>query len=244
MKQVYIYGAHVKEAYIKPYESFSDIAHEGMSRSHEGILDLVNQKTNQPFEYVSDGLKNVPYVGSRYLNNYSEYQRGKPKFRGILGLVGFELHDRIMLMNDEVTWQWKTGSDLTYRFESISEAEDFFKWVLKSRLSEVKIISAEKPAHFKFKVGDRVKLLSDITFTEDDLDIESRMFSFGLNFPSEVLFKTGEEVRVFDVCADGFSISPIDKRTAFRIPGTGGGKAIIGSQTCLSWDTAELVREA
>ena len=141
--QVYIYGAHVKEGYSKSYSHFEEIAHEGMCKTSKGILDLVNDKPTCMFEFVENCLKHVPYVGQRTLNVYSEYRRGKSKFRGIPNVVGYELWDRLMLMNDEVTWQWRTGSDLTYRFETISEAKEFFTWILMHRVDEVKTCSAD-----------------------------------------------------------------------------------------------------
>ena len=162
--QVYIYGAHVKEGYSKSYSHFEEIAHEGMSKNGKGILDLVNDKLSCKFQFVEDCLKHVPYVGQRALNNYSEYRRGKPKFRGIPNVVGYELWDRLMLMNDEVTWQWRTGSDLTYRFETIAEAEKFFTWILKQRIDEIKIYSMDND-NFRYKIGDRVRLLDDVVFT-------------------------------------------------------------------------------
>ena len=50
MKEVYIYGAHVKVGYSKKYSAFEDIAHEGMSKGKTGIWDLVHDKPKQKFE--------------------------------------------------------------------------------------------------------------------------------------------------------------------------------------------------
>lgn len=238
---VYIYGAHVKDGYLKEYKYFEEIAHEGMSKNGKGILDLVIDKPLCKFEFVEDCLKHVPYVGQRALNNYSEYRRGKPKFRGIPNVVGYELWDRLMLMNDEVTWQWRTGSDLTYRFETIAEAEEFFIWILKHRIGEVKIYSMDHD-NFRYKIGDRIRLLNDVVFTWEDLDYESRMLALGMTLPKEIVLKKGTVVRVFDVAANGFVISPIDNFTAFRVPRTGGAKVVYGSKTFLSFDVAELVK--
>ena len=239
--QVYIYGAHVKEGYSKSYSNFEEIAHEGMCKTSKGILDLVNDKPTCMFEFVENCLKHVPYVGQRTLNVYSEYRRGKSKFRGIPNVVGYELWDRLMLMNDEVTWQWRTGSDLTYRFETIAEAKEFFTWILMHRVDEVKTCSADAD-NFRYRVGDRVRLLDDVVFTWNDLDCESKMLAFGMTLPKEVVLKKGTVVRVFDVDADGLAISPIDNVTAFRVPRTGGAKVVYGSKTFLPFDAVELVK--
>ena len=243
MKEVYIYGAHVKVGYSKKYSAFEDIAHEGMSKGKTGIWDLVHDKPKQKFEWVDDGaLKHVPYgMGDRTLARCAECRRGKPKFRGIPGIVGYELWDRLMLMNDEVTWQWRTGSDLTYRFETIAEAKDFFTWILMHRINEVKTCSADA-GNFRYRVGDRVRLLDDVAFTWNDLDCESKMLAFGMTLPKEVVLKKGTVVRVFDVDADGLAISPIDNVTAFRVPRTGGAKVVYGSKTFLPFDVVELVK--
>ena len=64
-----------------------------------------------------------------------------------------------------------------------------------------------------------------------------------MDLPSSVLFKSGEIVRVFQTAADGFYISPIDNRTAFRIPKTGGAKIFIGlnDSEIVPYSAAELV---
>ena len=251
MKEVYIYGAHVKVGYSKKYSAFEDIAHEGMSKGKTGIWDLVHDKPKQKFEWVDDGtLSHVPYgMGDRTLARCAECRRGKPKFRGIPGIVGYELWDRLMLMNDEVMWQWKTGSDLVYRFDDMLEALCFYEWVLDGLAGDVKAHLVQKELITKFCVGDRVELLEDIEFSLScDLDDESRMlhlsYACGLNgkLPEVVKLSKGEVVRVFDVDMDGFSISPIDGVTAFRVPGTGGAKIVVGTDAAISFNKAKLVK--
>lgn len=252
MKEVYIYGAHVKVGYTKKYDRFEEIAHEGMEKSKTGIWDLVHDKPKQKFEWVDVGaLKHVPYgMGDRNLVGYAECRRGKPKFRGIPGIVGYELWDRLMLMNDEVMWQWKTGSDLVYRFDDLIEALDFYEWVLDGVIGDVIEHLVEKELVTKFCVGDRVELLEDIEYNLSyDLDPESRMLALtqqGLPRCAEILkhvkLSKGEVVRVFNVDMNGFSISPIDGVTAFRVPGTGGAKIVVGTQKAISWAKAKLVK--
>ena len=246
MKEVYIYGAHVKVGYSKQYSAFEDIAHEGMSKGKTGIWDLVHDKPKQKFEWADDGaLSHVPYgMGDRTLARCAECRRGKPKFRGIPGIVGYELWDRLMLMNDEVMWQWKTGSDLVYRFDDMLEALCFYEWVLDGLAGDVKAHLVQKEPITKFCVGDRVELLEDVVFTWKDLDNESKMLALRLNLPKEIVLKKGTVVRVFDVCSKGFSISPIDGVTAFRVPRTGGAKAAYGTSTAINWNKAGLVKSA
>ena len=255
MKEVYIYGAHVKVGYSKKYSAFEDIAHEGMSKGKIGIWDLVHDKPKQKFEWVDDSaLKHVPYgMGDRTLARCAECRRGKPKFRGIPGIVGYELWDRLMLMNDEVMWQWKTGSDLVYRFDDMLEALCFYEWVLDGLAGDVKAHLVQKEPITKFCVGDRVELLEDIEFSLScDLDDESKMlhlsYACGLDsplygkLPEVVKLSKGEVVRVFDIDMDGFSISPIDGVTAFRVPGTGGAKIVVGTNAAISFNKAKLVK--
>ena len=158
-----------------------------------------------------------------------------------------------MLMNDEVMWQWKTGSDLVYRFDDMLEALCFYEWVLDGLAGDVKAHLVQKEPITKFCVGDRVELLEDIEFSLScDLDDESRMlhlsYACGLDsplygkLPEVVKLSKGEVVRVFDVDTDGFAISPIDGVTAFRVPGTGGAKIVVGTNAAISFNKAKLVK--
>lgn len=250
-KKVCIYGAHVKCEYVKSYVKLEDIAHEGMRRSNEGIWDLVHSSSKMLFKRVQeeDCLKHVPYdLGRRNLNCFAEVRRGKPKFRGIPGLVGYPLYDRLILMNDEVMWQWKTGSDLVYRFESIAEAKRFWKWTLDGIVDSDEVFNVPEDDESLngciFNIGDRVKLLEDVTFFKKDLDAESAMLSnVGKmqHLPDEVILKKNMIVRVHDVQGDRFTVSPIDGLTAFRVPGTGGAKVVYGTGTALDCNVASLV---
>lgn len=43
-KDVYIYGAHVKQGYAAKYDSFEALLHEGQGKSKTSIFELVHNK--------------------------------------------------------------------------------------------------------------------------------------------------------------------------------------------------------
>ena len=242
-KIAHIHGAHVKHEFDFAYSKFSDLDEVGQPRKKAGIYKIVHE---QPAKQFVRHLGSVYGIIDQQLNwtSYTEYRRGNSrKFRGIPGLAGVWIYDRLVLMNDEVLWQWKTGSDLTYRFESCAEAEAFYRYCLADKTND-NIAVSHQPQPFAFNVGDAVRLTQDVLLVTDLEESEQLFVGLrGMDLPSSVLFKSGEIVRVFQTAADGFYISPIDNRTAFRIPKTGGAKIFIGlnDSEIVPYSAAELV---
>lgn len=179
--KIYIYGSHIKLGFVHEFSSFAEI--DTMKWQHKGwnIFELMHSKKSQPFfEYKGEILDDVNILRKvRNLSCYSEYRRGKanklkvdPSLFKLFGteFAGFiedtvenlnsTRFDRIVLMNDEVMWQYRTGSVLYYRFESIEIAKLYYVHLLKS-------VNVVPTIHFnenleKFNVGDKVQLKVDV----------------------------------------------------------------------------------
>lgn len=106
---------------------------------------------------------------------------------------------RCMLMNDEVGFQWSTGSYVAYRFYDKTLAREFWKLLTPSS-AEVKVA----PKQFKLDVGDEVELLED--FQVCDVQIWN--------------YKRGSILRVYDVNETKFVPAPIPNETLLKVPGT------------------------
>lgn len=247
-KDVYIYGAHVKQGYAAKYDSFEDLLHEGQGKSKTSIFELVHSKPTQKFTECFEPLvDDMGFV--RALNSFGEYRRGKqhnlklklpknlePQLRISAERMANELSktrfDRICLMNDEVMWQARTGSPLTYRFGSLTEAEKYFRWMLSDIVSNIVVNKANTT--FKFKIGDKVLLLEDFTVKPS---LQNGMNSW--------TYKAGEPLRVYNFSTELDAIVPAGKdgKTLIRLPGTGGEKAFIGYGWIPS-SKLELIEEA
>lgn len=104
-----------------------------------------------------------------------------------------------MLMNDEVGFQWSTGSYVAYRFYDKTLAREFWK-LLAPEWTEVKTASKQ----FKLDVGDEVELLED--FQVCDVQIWN--------------YKRGSILRVYDINETKFVPAPIPNETLLKVPGT------------------------
>ena len=228
-KVAYIYGAHVKQSYTVKYDSFEELLHEGQGKSKISIFELVHIKPTQKFWQCNEQLvDDLGFV--RPLNVFAEYRRGKQhkinlevpdKFdlsvkqtlKNALEELNKTRFDRLCLMNDEVMWQARTGSPLTYRFGSLTEAEKYFRWVLSDVVSNVVVNKANTT--FKFKIGDKVLLLEDF-----------KVRPTAWNGWSTWTYKAGEPLRVYDFSIEHDAIVPSGKdgKTLLRIPRTGGAK--------------------
>jgi hypothetical protein len=107
-------------------------------------------------------------------------------------------------MNDEIMWQFRTGSVLYYRFDDIKTAKEYYIHLLQSVGIDPEIRWHEKTT--KFGVGDIVRLNKDIN----------------------KFYKSGDIVRVYACNDDAFVITPTDGITLIRIPNTGGAKDWLG----------------
>ena len=203
MKNCYIYGSHVKVGYTKKYSTFSDLYHEGMSRSKTGIEYLVS-KSKKPVYNSEIPIDDIGF--RRNLNLFSEYHFGNPYNHLVLGIT----YHKLTLMNDEVVWRWKTGSVLCYRFENRTESLKFFEHCLATiNIFKPKIRKIE--TLFQYEIGDNFQLLDDITVP---------FYNY--------TYHKGEIFRVYD-CDNSYVIpTGEDNKTLIRIPNTGGAKNWIG----------------
>ena len=251
-KVAYIYGAHVKYSYTVQYNSFEELSTEGQgngqSKFKTSIHKLVHSKPTQKFWLCNEPLvDDLGFV--RLLNVFAEYRRGKqhkinlevpdkldPSFKQTLKNAVEALNktrfDRLCLMNDEVMWQARTGSPLTYRFSSISEAEKFFKWVLAKKVPKVEVNRAT--TDFKLKIGDKVILKEDFIIKPS-----------ALNSWAHWTYYAGDRLRVYNFSKELDAIVPSgeDGSTLIRIPNSGGAKQFIGYGWIPS-SKLELIEEA
>lgn len=215
MKSCYIYGAHVKTGYLKPYNTFKDLYCEGLPRKQKGIQFLV-QSGKKLQQYTGDIFDDIGF--NRDLSISCEIHFGNPKMSleprasdpNTIQQIYTESYDRCVLMNDEVMWQWKTGSPLYYRFESPTEALAFYEYIFAGISLPIRKTKVAR----SYQVGDYIQL-------KKDFHAESEL-SPGFTF------EAGMICRVYNSGKDWIMVSPIDGVTAIRIPGTGGSKMLLG----------------
>lgn len=106
---------------------------------------------------------------------------------------------RCMLMNDEIGFQWSTGSYVAYRFYDKTLAREFWK-LLAPEWAEVKIASKQ----FRLDVGDEVEMLEDFQV----VDVQ------------RWTYKRGSRLRVYDINETKFVPAPIPNETLLKVPGT------------------------
>ena len=229
VKQCYISGAHVKVGYLKSYSSFEDLFHEGMPKKRTGIEFLVCNAASSflPAVHSFQGTVRDDIGFRRHLLSSAEIHFGSPRKRRVMQFDDLydswekviDSFDRLLLMNDEVVWQWKTGSPLCYRFESCLESEHFFSYLLEKAGIRGVNVRREERRKGCYEVGDYVK------FAEDFLDVSTLENGFQ--------WHAGDVVRVYNA---GISLleedeawvqaSGVDDLTQFRIPGSGGAKML------------------
>lgn len=202
--------------YLKPYTSFKDLYSEGLPRKQKGIEFLVKSGKN-PKPHTGKIYDDIGF--SRDLAVSNEINFGNPKMSiepratdpNTVNQVFTQSYDRVVLMNDEVLWQWKTGSVLYYRFESSIEAEKFFKFCMGGNdFSYIRHNKIKTP----YQVGDYFQL------TED--------FTAGSDMAPEFPFQKGMVLRVYAAGNNWVMPSAVDRMTAIRIPNTGGAKMLFG----------------
>jgi len=128
---------------------------------------------------------------------------------------------RCMLMNDEVGFQWSTGSYVAYRFNDKTLARDFWK-LLAPSWSEIEIATKQ----FKWDVGDEVELLDSVEV--DDVQLWR--------------YQKGDILRVYDINDEAFVPAPIPGKTLLRAPGTRWGWNWLG-YGWIPLERAKLVKE-
>lgn len=192
MKKIYIYGAHVKLGYDIEVEDFSDISGKVKSKAQDISKLIVGHKWRHRPDLPADECN----ARECRLLQWSEHVSGTASKRGI--------YCRVALMNDEVLWQWRTGSVLTYRFESMKDSLAYYRTLFP----DCNISIASRTG--EYEVGDVVKLLADVTS------------------PFGYTYHAGEELRVYDVQNGKIVPTGVDGKTYLRVPGTGGSKIHIG----------------
>lgn len=205
----------MKTGYLKSYNSFKDLYSEGLPRKQKGIEFLVKSGKKLQ-QYSEDIFDDIGF--NRELSQSCEIHFGNPKMSleprasdpNSIQQIFTESYDRCVLMNDEVMWQWKTGSPLYYRFESSSEALAFYEYIFNGISLPIRKSKITKP----YQVGDYIQFTKDF-FAESEL-------SPGFTY------KTGMICRVYHSGKDWIMVSPIDGSTAIRMPGTGGSKMLLG----------------
>ena len=232
--KVLVYGSHVKTGYVVDVSCLSDLDVHGMLKKKQGIKGLVDSmckpSSRRKFtQHHGDILDDVHM--KRPLNTYAEYRIGKADE----DVFGFDRANRLLLMNDEVVWQWKTGSVLCYRFICDSKAAElFYRWCLDGKTDDGQVHVTREETPFKFKIGDEVEMLEDV-------DILPNAVGMFANFSGYFGYKKGEKVRVYSVDDKSFIASGEDGKTLIRIPRTGGAKEWIGSGP-IPVEKAELVK--
>lgn len=104
---------------------------------------------------------------------------------------------RCMLMNDEVAFQFSTGSYVAYRLETKKLALDFWKMLVPELISNARF----EPKKFSLDVGDQIELLEDVLV-------------------DRCIYRRGDVLRVYDINQDSFVPAPILGKTLLKIPGT------------------------
>lgn len=116
-------------------------------------------------------------------------------------------------MNDEVLWQWRTGSVLTYRFLDFQESQSFYEFLFEEKLGEDAGVEKEVLEYQdELKVGDWIRFKRDVVA--------------GPCVAGNWRWSKGELGRVYDVSPDGkmLVVSGEDGKTYLKIPKTGGSK--------------------
>lgn len=138
MKTVYIYGHHGIEIGTMPYNDFSE-------------LPILFNKGYSNFTYFNE-FPNDDLITRNM--HFKQYCILKYKSAG-----RFKYH-KLMLMNDEVSFLYATGSYKCIRFNNMKEAKDFYEYLCKkSNIINYKISNYN--TNSKFNIGYEFELLED-----------------------------------------------------------------------------------
>ena len=208
-KTLHIQGAHVKKEYDYKYESFDDLLKLPKSQC---IISLVKGHKWKHSDVTDYPRNDLGLWRSGGLVQWAERTCGS--LHPVSGTVC-----RIALANDEVLWQWRTGSVLVYRFESLKEARDFYKLLFGE---DVAIFIKQDDGII---VGDKVKFKRDVVVTNP---IASWSSIFGYLSSDVWNFYKDYVVRVADVSRDGksFVATGVDGYDLIKIPRSGGAKML------------------
>lgn len=247
MDNVYIYGHHIKPQHFS-YSSLDELVARNLGRLPELIAGKIPGETKKQWKSVDEipaddfrdfnasvkldlasflgqsGQLDLDAVAAWVIASASkatplrkcgltQWCHLKSKLSGRCS--------RCMLMNDEVGFQWSTGSYVAYRFFSKDTARAF--WMkLAPAWTEVKTA----PKKFAWDVGDEVKLLDDVVVSD----------------VREWKYKRGEVLRVYDINEHAFVPAPIPGETLTRVPGTKWSWDWVG-YGWIPLEKAELARE-
>ena len=202
-RTVYIYGSHIA-AYSKEFTDLTELdAEEGIKKVGKSLYKLVQSKkswklneeiseTNQPKDECYGNVRT-----SNCLNIYSECRTGR------------DLQTRLALMQDEVLFQYATGSIIVFRFDNVKDSVDYYEHLLDEKVDKVKIFV--KDDIFKLSVGDIVEF--------------KKSYVTAYNYE----FQVGDKVRVFACFDDCFIPTCEEGKNLVRIPNSGGAKLWLGA---------------
>jgi len=225
LKKLHIQGAHVRKEYDFEYESFADL--DKLPKA-QNIINLAKCHRWKDSEIIDLPRNDCGMWRSGGLVQWAEKVCGsRHPFSGQTC--------RTTLANDEVLWQWRTGSVLVYRFESLIEAENFYKLlfgdVVEISRKEVKGLLVGSKVKFKetFGIVNPLGRLTD---------------SFGYFTTSSWTIPKGYVARVYDVSQDGkyFMVTGVDGYDLIRVPNSGGAKMFL-SVGWIPVDEVEVIEE-
>ena len=226
LKKLHIQGAHVRKEYDFEYETFADL--DKLPKA-QNIINLAKCHRWKP-SYTVD-------VGAFPRNDCGMWRSG--------GLVQWgelvcgsrhplsETICRVALANDEVLWQWRTGSVLVYRLESLAEAENLYKLLFGA---DVEIFRHKENG---LLVGSKVKFKETFGILNP---LGKLTDSFGYFTTTDWVVPKDYVARVYDVSSDGkyFMVTGVDGFDLIRVPNSGGAKMFL-SVGWIPIDVVEVV---
>lgn len=221
--RAWIYGHHVKPQWTAEFSSLEELAKSNAGRLPEMIAGrsfvLGSEKKTAKRWKVSSELPHDDFMDFRDGKSLrkcglTQWCHLKSKLEGRCS--------RAMLMNDEIAFQWSTGSYVAWRLWDKKLARDLWT-MLATGVPGAEVKTAEKK--FMWDVGDRVQLVRDFT---------------AAGMAGSVSFKRGKILRVYDISEKSFVPAPVQGETLLKIPGTKWAWAWLGYAE-IPLECAELV---
>lgn len=223
LKKLHIQGAHVRKEYDFEYESFADL--DKLPKT-QNIINLAKCHRWKDSEIAGLPRNDCGMWRAGGLVQWAEKVCGsRHPFTGQIC--------RVTLANDEVLWQWRTGSVLVYRLESLAEAENLYKLLFGADVDisrkEVKGLLVGSKVRFKESFG----IVNPIGKMTDSL---------GYFTTTNWVVPKDYVARVYDVSPDGkyFMVTGVDGYDLIRVPNSGGAKMFL-SVGWIRTDVVEVV---
>lgn len=225
LKKLHIQGAHVRKEHDFEYESFADL--DKLPKA-QNIVSLAKCHRWKASEIVGFPRNDCGMHRSGGLVQWAEKVCGsRHPFTDQIC--------RVALANDEVLWQWRTGSVLVYRLESLAEAERLYKLLFGA---EAEISRKESKG---LLVGSKVRFKEPFGIINP---LGKLTDSLGYFIASDWVVPKDYVARVYDVSPDGkhFMVTGVDGFDLVRVPGSGGAKMFL-SAGWIPIDAVEVVEE-